>query len=83
LVRFKVNIFYGISAVCSLALVAYAWFVFLPSFEATGEYESIRYVVILLTILLVAVSGIQIVMSVVREGTEEDETAARLESEQP
>jgi hypothetical protein len=78
-----VNIFYAISAVCSLALVAYAWLGFLPSFEATVEYPSIRNVVILLTILLVAVSGIQIVMSVAREGTEEDETATRLEPEQP
>lgn len=77
--RFKVNIFYMISAVCSLALIGYAWLAFLPSFEGAGEYSSIRYVVILLTVLLLVVVAIQIVLSVKREEIPRNEDAEILE----
>ena len=77
--RFKVNIFYMISAVCSLALVGYAWFVFLPSFQGANEYTSIMNVVILLTVLLLIVSALQIVLSLKTEETSSDDEIRRLE----
>ncbi len=73
--RFKVNIFYVISAVCSLALVIYAWLAFLPSFQGATEYPSIRNVVILLTVLLLVVTTIQVVLSVKREEISRDDRA--------
>ena len=73
--RFKVNIFYVISAVCSLALVIYAWLAFLPSYQGATEYPSIRNVVILLTVLLLVVTTIQVVLSVKREEISRDDRA--------
>lgn len=67
--KLKLNIFYLISAVCSLALIVYAWLAFLPSFEGATEYQSVRNMVVLLTALLLVVSAIQIVLSVKREET--------------
>ncbi len=78
LARLKVNVFYVISAVCSLALIGYAWFAFLPSFEGAAEYWSVRNVVILLTVLLLVVSGIQFVLSVKTEEISQDDDARRL-----
>ncbi len=76
--RLKINIFYLISSICSLLLVGYAWFVFLPPFNDTPVYSAVQYVVILLTVLLIAVSGIQIFLSIRREETQEDDSATEL-----
>lgn len=76
--RLKINIFYVISSVCSLLLVGYAWFVFLPTFSGTDVYGAVQYIVILLTVLLIAVSGIQIFLSIRREETQEDESIVKL-----
>ena len=76
--KLKLNIFYLISAVCSLALIAYAWLAFLPSFEGATEYPSVRNIVVLLTALLLVVSAIQVVLSVKREETSLADTARDL-----
>ena len=75
---FKLNIFYVISAVCSLALIVYAWLAFLPSFEGATEYLPVRNIVVLLTALLLVVSAIQIVLSVKGEETSLDDTSRDL-----
>ena len=75
--RFKVNIFYVFSAVCSLALVGYAWLIFLPSFQGATEYASVRNVVIIVTVLLLIVSGIQAILSVKAEKAESADSAER------
>lgn len=77
--RFKINIFYVISSVCSLVLVGYSWLVFLPAFKDTAEYAAVQNMVILLTVLLVAVSGMQIYLSVKREETQTDNSASKSE----
>ncbi len=50
--RFKFNIFYVISIVCILLLIGYIWIIFLPIFEGSLEYDAIRSIAILITILL-------------------------------
>lgn len=68
--RFKVNVFHLIASACSLLLIGYLWFVFLPSFEVSADGSAIKPVVILVTILLLLVSGIQIFLAIRRR--EED-----------
>jgi hypothetical protein len=75
--RFKVNIFYVFSAICSLALVGYAWLIFLPSFQGAAEYSSVRYVVIIVTVLLLIVSCIQAILSVKVEKAQSVNSAER------
>ena len=75
--RLKVNIFYVIAAICSLALVGYAWLVFLPSFQGGAEYASVRYVVIIVTVLLLIVSGIEGILSVKVEKAQSPDSAER------
>jgi len=79
LAKFKINIFYVISSVCSLILVGYSWLVFLPAFKDTAEYTAVQNIVILLTVLLVAVSGMQVYLSVKREETQTGNSATRSE----
>ncbi|MFB0523131.1 MAG: hypothetical protein ACETV1_05140 [Candidatus Bathyarchaeia archaeon] len=71
MVGFRVNIFHIIAFICSLLLVGYSWFVFLPSFAGLPEYSTIQNVVIVLTVLLLMVSGIQIFLSIRTEEPEE------------
>ncbi|MFQ6095301.1 MAG: hypothetical protein ACE5NN_04080 [Candidatus Bathyarchaeia archaeon] len=52
--KFKFNIFFFISIICTLLLVGYLWAVFLPLFEGTLEYDVIRNVIIFITMLLFA-----------------------------
>jgi hypothetical protein len=71
----RVNIFHVIAFVCSMLLVGYSWFIFLPPFEGAQEYPYIRNVVILLTVLLLIASGIQIFLSIRGEETEQNDLA--------
>jgi len=57
LVKFKFNIFFAISIVCIFLLIGYIWLFFLPVFEGSLEYDTIRNIVIVITILL-AVSSV-------------------------
>jgi len=70
--RIKINVFYVISAICSLLLIIYSWFIFLPSFEGLPEYPQVQTVIILLTVLLVASSGIQLMLSIKKHEPSEE-----------
>ncbi|MCS7119707.1 MAG: hypothetical protein RMJ07_00940 [Nitrososphaerota archaeon] len=60
----RINIFYVISSVCCLLLIWYSWMVFLPLFEYTDVYSSVRMLVIGLTIIFLALSGILLYLSI-------------------
>ncbi len=65
--RFQINIFYAVSFICSLLLISYIWLVFLPIFEDTSEYEFIRNVSFIITVLLLVSAGIQLFLSIIKE----------------
>ena len=65
--KVKVNIFYVISAVCTLLLVAYLWLMFLPSFADSPDYPGVRTIVFILTILVLAAAGIQVFLAIEKE----------------
>ena len=64
------------------ALVVYAWLVFLPSFQGATEYASVRYVVIIVTVLLLIASGIQAILSVNVEKAESADSDERTKQQQ-
>ena len=57
--KFRINIFFVISLVCLLILIGYLWIIFLPSFERSINYEAVKVIVTIVTILL-SISGILI-----------------------
>jgi len=57
MVKFKFNIFFVVSIVCISLLIGYIWLFFLPVFEGSLEYDTIRNIVMVITILL-AISGV-------------------------
>ena len=71
----KVNVFYMIAAVCSLLLVAYAWFMFLPTYEGELEYYFVRNIIMVLTVLLLISAGIQMFLSMTKEESKSHESA--------
>ena len=72
----KINIFNVIAAVCSLLLVVYAWFMFLPMFEGLSEYSSVKDIIIVLSVALIAVSGFQLYVAIWgREEKSEDQSS--------
>jgi len=56
----KVNVFYVISLICTLILIVYAWFIFLPQFEGASEYQAVRTLVLFIIFLLLISAGIQL-----------------------
>ncbi|RJS88460.1 hypothetical protein CW705_08890 [Candidatus Bathyarchaeota archaeon] len=62
--NFQINIFYLISSICFLILVGYLWLVFLPIYEFTTAYESVKRLVSILTVLLVLSAGIQFFLAI-------------------
>jgi hypothetical protein len=67
-----VSIFYIVAAVCSLLLVVYAWFMFLPQFENELEYSFVRDIITVITVLLAAAAGIQIYLAIEKKAPEDD-----------
>ncbi|RJS89443.1 hypothetical protein CW705_07560 [Candidatus Bathyarchaeota archaeon] len=65
--RSEINIFYIISFLCSILLIGYIWLVFLPAFENSVAYDSIRNVAFLVTALLLVSAAIQIFLAVIKE----------------
>lgn len=57
MVKFKFNIFFVISVVCILLLIGYIWLVFMPMLEGAYEYQAIKNIGIVITILL-AISAV-------------------------
>ena len=67
MVRFKFNIFFLISIICTLVLVGYLWIGFLPTYERTLEYEVMRNVIILITALLSVSAVLTLLQMTVKE----------------
>jgi len=66
LAKFKFNVFYAISIVCIWLLIFYVWLVFLPVFEGSLEYEAIRTIVVVITILL-AISAVLTTLQMIQK----------------
>jgi membrane protein DedA with SNARE-associated domain len=72
--QLKINIFNVIAAVCSLLLVVYAWFMFLPMFEGLSQYSDMKNIIIVLSVALIALSGFQLYVAIWgREEKSEDQ----------
>jgi len=56
----KINIFYLISLICILILIAYIWLVITPQIYGCAGQESIFAVILLITVLLSVAAGIQL-----------------------
>lgn len=65
--RFRINIFYVFSSICSLLLVGYIWLVFLPTYVNAVEYESIKTLTFIITAFLLFSAGIQLFLSIKKE----------------
>ena len=65
--RFRINIFYVFSSICSLLLVGYIWLVFLPTYVNAVEYESIKTLAFIITAFLLFSAGIQLFLSIKKE----------------
>lgn len=59
----KVNIFYVFSAVGALLFIGYLWLAFLPTFLDTDAYNSMRNMVILLSLVMGAVVVLTLLMA--------------------
>jgi Na+/melibiose symporter-like transporter len=79
LAQFRINIFNVVAAICSLLLVAYAWLMFLPMFEGSNEYSGVQTIVIWLSVLLVALSGLQFYFGIRRKETRPEAQASNSE----
>ena len=58
--RVKLNVFYVISLICTLILIVYVWFIFLPQFEGALEYQAVKTIVLFIIFLLLISLGIQL-----------------------
>jgi len=66
LARIRINVFYLVSSICLSLFIIYIWFAFLPLFEGTLQYESIKNVMIIITIFILISIGIQLISSIER-----------------
>lgn len=55
----KINIFYLISLICTLVLIAYIWFIFIPQLDVYTDMMGIKTVLIMVLVLLSAAAAIQ------------------------
>ncbi len=76
LVQIKINIFNVIAAVCSLLLVVYAWLMFLPMFEDLSQYSDVKNIIIVLSVLLIALSGFQLYVAIWGREDKSDDQAS-------
>jgi hypothetical protein len=74
----KVNVFYFISALFSLALVGYLWLFYLPMYENAAEYTSIKMIVMMVTGAMVLVIAANVYLA-----TREKETSHNLNTSEP
>jgi membrane protein DedA with SNARE-associated domain len=81
LVQLKINIFNVIAAVCSLLLVVYAWLMFLPMFEDLSQYSDVKNIIIVLSVLLIALSGFQLYVAIWGREDKSDDQASESEKE--
>jgi len=64
LAQLRINIFNMMAAVCSLLLVVYAWFMFLPMFEGLPQYSDVQVIVTLLSVGFIGVSAFQFYIAI-------------------
>ena len=69
----KINVFNMMAAICTLLLVVYAWFMFLPTFEGLTQYSDVRNIITILSVLLIVVSGFQFYIAVQREEPKQED----------
>ncbi|MBS7634169.1 hypothetical protein KEJ34_01530 [Candidatus Bathyarchaeota archaeon] len=55
----RINIFYLISLICTLVLIAYICFIFIPQFNAYTDMMGIKTVLIMVIVLLSTAAAIQ------------------------
>jgi hypothetical protein len=55
----RINIFYLISLICTLILIAYVWLIFIPQIDAYADTFEIKTILIIIIILLSAAAAIQ------------------------
>jgi len=63
----RINIFYLISGLLSLLLIATLWLLFVPPFHGTDAYEMVRNLALIISALLIIVASIQIYLAIRRE----------------
>lgn len=66
----RINIFYLISGLLSLLLMATLWLLFVPPFHGTDAYEMVKNLALIMSALLTIVASIQIYLAVRREDAE-------------
>jgi len=69
----RVNIFYLISGLLSLLLMATLWILFVPQFYETDAYETVRNLSLIISALLIVVASIQIYLAVRPEKANSEE----------
>jgi len=69
----RINIFYLISGLSSLLLMATLWLLFVPTFYETDAYELVKNLALILSALLIIVASIQIYLAVRSENTNSEE----------
>ncbi len=69
----KINIFYLISGLLSLLLMAILWLLFVPSYYLTDAYEIVRNLALIMSALLIIVASIQIYLAIGRENVNSEE----------
>ena len=69
----RINIFYLISGLLSLLLMATLWLLFVPNFYGTDAYELVKNLALIMSVLLAIVASIQIYLAVKRENTNSEE----------
>jgi len=67
LTRIRINIFYLISSICLFIFIGYIWFIFLPMFEYAAEYEFVKSIALVITVLLSISAIIQLFMSITKK----------------
>ena len=63
----RINVFYLISSLLTLLLVAALWLLFVPRFWETEAYELVKNVALIISALLAIVAAIQIFLAQRRE----------------
>lgn len=67
----KINIFYLVSFICTIILIAYIWLIFLPQVSGYPGQENLSLVIFLTIALLLAAAGIQLFLLISSSQSEE------------
>lgn len=67
----KINIFYLVSFICTIILVAYIWLIFLPQLSGLPGQEQLSPMIFLIIALLLVAAGIQLFLLISSPQSEE------------